>query len=86
MQFVRRCDGADLFSDVVDQSFFMSSEALKPSFRSQRRRCLALDVMGLPHDRRFRNRRMETSALSISAVPSRWPETLITSSTRPMRK
>ena len=45
---------------------------------------LTLDVVRKPSHRRFGDRRMQTSALSTSAVPIRWPETLMTSSTRPV--
>ena len=46
---------------------------------------LALDVVREAHDGSFGHRFVPgTSALSTSAVPMRWPETLITSSTRPV--
>jgi hypothetical protein len=45
---------------------------------------LALDVVRVAHHGGLGHLFMATSALSTSAVPIRWPETLITSSTRPV--
>ena len=45
---------------------------------------LPLDFVGIADDRGFRDRFVRTSALSTSAVPMRWPETLTTSSIRPI--
>jgi hypothetical protein len=42
------------------------------------------DVMGKPTTAASATLVLPTSALSTSAVPMRWPETLITSSTRPV--
>ena len=45
---------------------------------------LALDLMGRADHRGLGDLMVATRALSTSAVPMRWPETLITSSTRPV--
>ena len=45
---------------------------------------LAFEIMRIADDRGLGDQLMRDSALSISAVPRRWPETLITSSTRPV--
>ena len=45
---------------------------------------LALDIVRIADDGASATFGCETSAISTSAVPRRWPETLITSSTRPV--
>ena len=45
---------------------------------------LPLDVVRIADDRGLRHRRMRDQRASTSAVPMRWPDTLMTSSTRPV--
>jgi hypothetical protein len=52
--------------------------------RHERHERLTLQIVGPTHHGGLGDERCATSALSISAVPRRWPATFTTSSTRPI--
>ena len=66
-------------------SFFSASEgSLAQVQRDIGVNALALDIMRGTHDSTLSDFGWATRALSTSAVPIRWPDTLMTSSTRPV--
>ena len=84
---VGRGDGADFLADEGDQ-FLASGRRVGVDAGLQGD--IGIDALALDVVRDSRRRRLRrpagcaTSALSTSAVPMRWPETLMTSSTRPV--